>query len=88
MGLTDTVKTVEETIALVLPTAPEIPTGIYTIGEVLGQCKMDVDESYDRRRITVGGLGFDSLDEKLRVVGDRLVVMLDGQPHNVFKVTE
>lgn len=66
----------------------EITAGIHTFQDVLSLVGIEVDDSYDRRRLKIGGLGFDSVDEKFRVTGDQLIVTLDGEEHTVLTVTE
>lgn len=66
----------------------EIAPGIYTIQDILSRCDLVVDDSYDRRRIKVGGLGFDDTAETFRVpaTASELVVTLDGAEHATFTV--
>ena len=66
----------------------EIKTGVYTIQQILDASGLVVDDAFDRRRIKVGGLGFDSTSETLRVVGDELAVTLDEVPHKTFTVIQ
>lgn len=66
----------------------EISAGIHTFKEVLDLAGLEVDQNFDRRRISVGGLSFDDPEEKFRVVGEELVVLLDGEGHSTFTVTE
>ncbi len=63
---------------------------IYTFGEVLAMAGLTVDAAFDRRRIKVGGLGFDSLDQTFRLpdTADGLIVTLDDKPHTSFTITK
>lgn len=67
-----------------------IRPGLYDVQTILTHCGLVVDDSYDRRRIKLGGLGFDSLDEQLRIpdTAETFVVTVDGQPHTTFTVVQ
>lgn len=69
-------------------TQQTLQPGIHTFGDILTKAGIEIDDSYDRRRIKVGGLGFDSVEETLRVpeTADTLIVELDGADHTTFTV--
>ena len=66
----------------------EVSTGIHTFGEVLELASIEVDQSFDRRRISVGGLTFDDPAETFKVPegASELVIKLDGVEHATFTV--
>jgi hypothetical protein len=63
---------------------------VYTFKEILDQAGLVVDDTYDRRRIKVGGLGFDSIDETFKVpeAANELELTLDGEVYAPFPVGE
>lgn len=66
----------------------EITKGIHTVAEILDLCGIVIDPTYDRRRISIGGLKFQEPDEIIRVPENALTleVTLDGQTHTEFTV--
>lgn len=75
----------------------KIRAGAYTIGEILRTADFDLsragadylDGQPDLRRVTVGGLGFDSLEESLAVpvTADAVDITLDGEVVESLEVT-
>jgi hypothetical protein len=68
---------------------------VYTVGEVLAEADFDLaseaavdynDTGYDVRRVKVGGLGFDSVEDSFRVAGDKVEVSLDGEVVKTLEV--
>lgn len=57
----------------------ELSAGIHTVQEILDLVGLEVDDSFDRRRIKISGLGFDYTDKPIRVVGESFDVTLDGE---------
>jgi hypothetical protein len=75
-----------------------IQAGTYTVQQILEVAGLDFNREAaadylngqpDYRRVRVGGLGFDSLEECIvvPVTTDELVVALDGKTHTTLKVT-
>jgi hypothetical protein len=61
---------------------------LYSISEVFEIADFDLNEQaaaeyspdgVDRRRVKVGGLGFDDVEEVFRVAGDTVEITLDGE---------
>lgn len=69
---------------------PTIQPGLYTVSDLLALCNIAVNEGYDRRRIKLGGLGFDNLDERLRIPESATTfdVTIDGVSNKTFIVTQ
>jgi hypothetical protein len=74
-----------------------IKAGTYTLEEIFRKANFDFadkaaadynDGNPDYRRVKVGGLGFDSLDEKIvvPVTANELVISLDGESAEVLSV--
>ncbi len=68
---------------------PTITTGRHTIAEILARAGITMDEVIDYRRVKIGGLGFDYLDELFLVPesATSVTVTLDGEVFMTFTVT-
>lgn len=75
-----------------------IDAGFHTVQEILQKANFDFNSEAaadylngqpDFRRVRIGGLGFDSLDEVLNipVTTDELLITLDGKDHTLLDVS-
>lgn len=75
----------------------DIKAGGHTVGDILRAAEFDLDDragadylggKADLRRVTVGGLGFDSVEDKLviPVTADKVEITLDGEVVSTLSV--